>query len=93
MYGDKMTFDIPTIQTQIGVLEEVKTAINTLKTNYIDYVNTQLKPNWTTDAGIRTTNELIRFAEDDIGTFIKYLEQNIANLEEAKNHTTAINEA
>ncbi len=93
MYGDNLEFNSEQLATQIGILEEVKVTIQTSKNNYVDYVNTQLSPNWTTDAGKKTISELVNFAETDIQGFINYLDGRIADLEEAKNRTIQIDQA
>lgn len=93
MYGDNMKFDTAALGAQIGVMQEIRDTISTLKTNYVDYINESLKPNWTTDAGVKSTDELINFAEVDIQSFIIYLDNRIADLEAAKERTALINEA
>ncbi len=92
-YGDNLTFNVEQLQSQIGILEQVRDTIQASKKNYVDYVNTQLKPAWTTDAGQQTVNQLINFAEIDIEGFITYLTGRIADLEEAKVRVMQINEA
>ena len=93
MYGDNLEFNSEQLATQIGILEEVKVTIQTSKNNYVDYVNSQLSPNCTTDAGKKTISELVNFAETDIQGFINYLDGRIADLEEAKNRTIQIDQA
>lgn len=92
-YGDNLTFNVEQLQSQIGILEQVRDTIQASKKNYVDYVNTQLKPAWTTDAGQQTVNQLINFAEIDIEGFITYLTGRITDLEEAKVRVMQINEA
>ena len=92
-YGDNLTFNVEQLQSQIGILEQVRDTIQASKKNYVDYVNTQLKPAWTIDAGQQTVNQLINFAEIDIEGFITYLTGRIADLEEAKVRVMQINEA
>lgn len=90
-YGDMLSFNTITLQTQIGVLTEVRDTIQALKTKYVDHVNNQLRPAWKTDEGDITANQLINFAETDIEAFIKYLTGRIEDLEEAKKELEIIN--
>ncbi len=92
-YSDNLEFNSEELTELIGILEGVKDAIQTSKTKYVDYVEVQLSPNWTTDAGQQTVNELLNFAETDIQGFITYLDGRIADLEEAKNRTIQIDQA
>lgn len=93
MYGDNLEFSTPQLEELIGILEEVKATIQASKNNYVDYVNNQLSPNWTTEGGRKTVSELINFADTNIQSFITYLDNNIANLESAKNGTARIDVA
>ena len=92
-YSDNLEFNSEQLTELIGILEEVKDAIQTSKTKYVDYVEVQLSPNWTTDAGQQTVHELLNFAETDIQGFITYLDQRVSDLEEAKNRTIQIDQA
>lgn len=92
-YSDNLEFNSEELTELIGILEGVKDAIQTSKTKYVDYVEVQLSPNWTTDAGQQTVNELLNFAETDIQGFITYLDQRVSDLEEAKNRTIQIDQA
>lgn len=93
MYSDNLEFNTEQLQVQIGVLENIRDVITNSKTKYIDYINNQLSPNWTTEAGIKTVNELINFAEVDIQSFIQYLTNRISDLEAAKQRTIQIDQA
>lgn len=92
-YGDMLSFNTTTLQTQIGVLTEVRDTIQNLKTKYVDYVNNQLRPAWKLDGGDITANQLINFAEIDIEAFITYLTERISDLEAAKVKTIQIDQA
>lgn len=92
-YSDNLTFNTEQLQSQIGILEQVRDTIQASKNNYVDYVNNQLRPAWNTDAGEQTVNQLINFAETDIEAFIKYLTGRIADLEAAKARTVQIDQA
>ena len=93
MYSDNLEFNTEQLQVQIGVLENIRDVITNSKTKYIDYINNQLSPNWTTEAGIKTVNELINFAEVDIQSFTQYLTNRISDLEAAKQRTIQIDQA
>lgn len=92
-YSDNLTFNTEQLQSQIGILEQVRDTIQASKNNYVDYINNQLRPAWTTDAGQQTVNQLINFAETDIEAFITYLTGRISDLEAAKVRTMQINQA
>ena len=38
-YGDNLTFNVEQLQSQIGILEQVRDTIQASKKNYVDYVN------------------------------------------------------
>ena len=93
MYSDNLEFNTEQLQVQIGVLENIRDIITNSKMKYIDYISTQLKPNWTTETGIKTVNELVNFAEVDIQAFIQYLSSRISDLEAAKQRIIQIDQA
>ena len=92
-YSDNLTFNTEQLQSQIGILEQVRDTIQASKNNYVDYINNQLRPAWNTDAGQQTVNQLINFAETDIEAFITYLTGRISDLEAAKIRTMQIDQA
>ena len=92
-YSDNLEFNSEQLMAQIKILESVRDMIIVSKTKYIDYITTQLMPNWTTEAGKKTTDELINFAEIDIQSFIAYLDERISNLTAAQQRTIQIDQA
>lgn len=92
-YSDNLEFNSEQLMAQIKILESVRDMIIVSKTKYIDYITTQLMPNWTTEAGKKTTDELINFAEIDIQSFITYLDERISNLTAAQQRTIQIDQA
>ena len=92
-YSDNLEFNSEQLMAQIKILESVRDMMIASKTKYIDYITTQLMPNWTTEAGKKTTDELINFAEIDIQSFIAYLHERISNLTAAQQRTIQIDQA
>ncbi len=92
-YSDNLEFNSEQLLAQIEILESVRDLIVNSKQKYEEYINSQLRPNWTTDAGTKTVNELINFSETDITSFITYLNGRIQNLKEAQVNTVQINQA
>ncbi len=92
-YSDNLEFNSEQLMAQIKILESVRDMMIASKTKYIDYITTQLMPNWTTEAGKKTTDELINFAEVDIQSFIAYLDERISNLTVAQARTVQIDQA
>ena len=91
-YSDNLEFNSEQLAQLIDILEGIRDSVQTSKTKYVDNVEVQLSPNWTTDAGKKTVNELLNFAETDIQGFITYLDQKISNYEAAQNRTVQINQ-
>lgn len=93
MYGDNLTFSESGLQTVIGILGELKGEINSFKDQYLNYVETNLKPNWTTTNGVQSVEILRNFAEEDIQNFINYLQNRIDNLNASAPRLSNINNA
>lgn len=92
VYNDNLEFNSAQLQEQIGILEEIRNTIQSSKDNYVDYINTNLSPNWTTEGGKNTINGLLSFADIDIQGFITYLDGRIQDLEDAKARTVKIDQ-
>lgn len=93
MYGDNLTFSESGLQTVIGILSELKGEIGVFKDQYLEYVETNLKPNWTTTGGVQSVELLRNFAEEDIQNFINYLQNRIDNLNASAPRLSNINNA
>ena len=91
--SDNLEFNETQLAAQIELLENVRDMINNLKTSYLDYVNSQLRPDWTTDNGIKSVDSLERFANNNIQEFITYFDNRIADLREALQSVKNINAA
>ncbi len=92
-YSDNLEFNSEQLMAQIKILESVRDMMTSSKAKYVDYIATQLTPNWTTEAGKKTVDELINFAETDIQSFIAYLDERISNLTVAQQRTVQIDQA
>ena len=93
MHSDNLEFNSEQLSKQIEILEDVRTTIANSKEKYEEYINQELKPNWTTEAGIQTAEELISFSQTEIQGFIGYLDNRIQNLRNAYENTIRINRA
>ncbi len=93
MHGDNLEFNSEQLAKQIEILEDVRQTIANSKEKYEEYINQELRPNWTTEAGMQTADQLINFSETEIKSFIDYLDGRIQNLRNARENTIRINKA
>ena len=92
-YGDMLTFNHGQINQAIKLMTELKGEIEKILTNYFDYVDTSLRPAWYTQNGQITVDRLKEFGNNDIKSFITYLEQRIQDLEQAAVNAQKIDQA
>lgn len=93
MYSDNLTFSEEGLANTIAVLDELKGEITVFKDRYLEYVSTNLKPNWTTTNGVKSVEDLNTFAETDIQNFINYLQRRIDNFRVTQKQLYNINNA
>lgn len=92
-YGDNFEFNLEQLSKQIELLEDIRTTIANSKEKYEEYINRELRPNWTTEAGTKTVEELIKFSNTEIKNFITYLDNRIGNLRNAHEQALRVNKA
>lgn len=92
-YGDMLTFNHGQIRQAITLMGEIKGEIEKLKQNYIEYVNTTLRNAWNTQNGQVTADKLVEFANNDIQSFIMYLQNRIEDLEQSAGNAQKIDQA
>lgn len=93
MYSDNLEFSPEQLMAQIRVLEQVRDVIVNAQKRYVEYITTQLCPNWTTAGGQKTAERLTAFANQDIQSFITYLDGRISNLTVSQQRTVQIDQA
>ncbi len=92
-YSDNLEFNSEQLQAQIGIMENVRDMMVSAKEKYMDYISQQLSPNWTTENGQKTVNELLNYAETDIQSFINYLNNRIEDLTVSQQKTVQIDQS
>ena len=90
---DNLQFNILELGKQINTLREVRDTIYNLKERYLEYVSNELAPNWTTENGVKTAEDLKRFANVNINDFIKYFDGRISDLEVSLEEVKRMNNA
>ena len=93
MYSDNLTFSESGLQAVISVLSKLKGEISAFKDQYLNYVETNLKPNWTTTNGVQSIEILRNFANEDIQDFINYIQNRIDNFHATAPRLSNINNA
>ncbi len=91
--SDNLEFNEPQLEAQIEILEGIREMLTKLKNQYVDYVESQLRPNWTTDSGVKSVESLEKFANINIQEFINYFDQKINDLRAALQNVKNINMA
>lgn len=92
-YSDNVKFNSEQLMTQVRVLENVRDMMVSSKNKYVEYLETNLRPNWTTDGGEAAADRLRNFAETDIQDFITFLNQKIEGLTTSQATTVQIDAA
>lgn len=93
MYGDGLDYGLEGVQSQIGVLEEVRDVIVQLKNDFIEYNAANLKPYWTTAGSVLAQSRLEGFINQDIESFINYIDNRIMDLKSAYDNLNKIDQA
>lgn len=75
-----LTYNEAQLKSMIGIVEEIRDKIISSKNAYDEYVVSNLEPNWKTTSGIQVVNELKSFSNNNIQSFIDYLNQRISEL-------------
>lgn len=90
-YNDNLTFNEAGLARTISDVKELKATCDKVKEEFIDYIETTLKPNWTTEGGVRAIDSINKFVNGDIQHFIDFIQQKIYDLENAARNVSNIN--
>lgn len=92
-YSDNVKFNSEQLMAQVRVLENVRDMMISSKDKYVEYLETNLRPNWTTEGGRAAADRLRNFAETDIQDFITFLNQKLEGLTTSQATTVQIDAA